>query len=195
MSASAIRTAVDLLHVPSRVPYLRREPLPDDVLTVLRILAGDEELTRAMAITLERPPGLLREAAAFYVEQILLAPTSDSYRMLGADAAAAPQELRRNMALLLKWLHPDMRHGHSIYAHRVITAWESVKSPERRRAHDRTHPASNGAKPKPPRRIGRGKSTSPRLHRLAGEPTFLRRALIRLESGLRRWAVGRVRTP
>ena len=51
---------------------------------------------------------MVREASAFFIEQILLGPDADSYRVLGADRNAAAAELRRNMALLLRWLHPDM---------------------------------------------------------------------------------------
>ena len=53
----------------------------------------------------------LREAAAFYIEQILLHPDADHYRVLGAQPDASTAELRRNMALLIRWLHPDHKNG------------------------------------------------------------------------------------
>ena len=40
----ALKIAIDLLHVPSRVRLYRSEPLPDGVLTLLRIVAGDTEV-------------------------------------------------------------------------------------------------------------------------------------------------------
>jgi hypothetical protein len=42
------------------------------------------------------------------------------------------------MALLLRWLHPDIdRNGErSIFATRVTKAWEEVKTPARRAKHD-----------------------------------------------------------
>ncbi len=50
----------------------------------------------------------MRQAATFFIEQILFAPNADSYRVLGASTSASAGELRRNVALLLRWLHPDL---------------------------------------------------------------------------------------
>lgn len=139
---AAVRVAIDLVHVPSRVRSLRTEPLPGGVLTVLRIAAGEEDAEVAAAETLDRPRELVREACAFFVEQILLAPDADSYRVLGADREATAADLRRNMALLLKWLHPDLNDTglRSVLAHRVTEAWETLKTPERRADYDRARP-------------------------------------------------------
>ena len=51
---------------------------------------------------------MVRLAATFFIEQILFAPHADSYRVLGASPQASASELRRNVALLLRWLHPDL---------------------------------------------------------------------------------------
>lgn len=155
---AAVRVAIDLVHVPSRVRSLRTEPLPGGVLTVLRIAAGEEDAEVAAAETLDRPRELVREACAFFVEQILLAPDADSYRVLGADREATAADLRRNMALLLKWLHPDLNDTglRSVLAHRVTEAWETLKTPERRADYDRARPDAGGhrgsaaAAPSPP---------------------------------------------
>ena len=143
MGATAVRVAIDLVHVPSRVRLIRSEPLPDGVLTVLRIASGDEAAEVEAAEALGRPRELVRTAAAFFIEQILLSSDSDSYRVLGADRTASASELRRNMALLLKWLHPDIdRKGNrSMFAGRVTTAWENLKTPDRRAAYDGARPA------------------------------------------------------
>ena len=81
----------------------------------------------------------VREAAAFFVEQILLFPDADSYRVLGARPDATNGELRRNMALLLRWLHPDLdRLGErSVLAIRVTRAWNDLKTQQHRAAYDR----------------------------------------------------------
>lgn len=150
----AVKVAIELLHLPSRVRPYRSEPLPRDVLTVLRIASGDEAAEVQAATALERPRELVRAAAAFFIEQILLAPESDSYRVLGADRNASASDLRRNMALLLKWLHPDMdRKGNrSMFAGRVTSAWENLKTPDRRAAYDIAKPASDTKK-----RTGKGR--------------------------------------
>ena len=53
----------------------------------LRIAAGDEEQTTRQS-SLRRIPG--REAAGFFIEQILLFPDADSYRVLGANPKWPP---------------------------------------------------------------------------------------------------------
>ena len=48
----ALKTAIDLMHVPSQVRLLRSEPLPNDVQMLLRIAAGEEEAaSAAVALT------------------------------------------------------------------------------------------------------------------------------------------------
>ncbi len=44
------------------------------------------------------------------------------------------------MILLLKWLHPDsgVDQARSVFASRVIRAWEDLKTPGRRAAYDRS---------------------------------------------------------
>ncbi len=134
----ALKIAIDLMHVPSQVRLFRFEPLPDGVLTLLRIAAGDGEAASAAAVSTDRSPEIVRQAATFFIEQILFAPNSDSYRVLGASPQASPGELRRNVALLLRWLHPDLEpeRERSIFVGRVTAAWNDLKTPERRAAYD-----------------------------------------------------------
>src|SRR5215510_12620436 len=115
--SSALRLALDLLHLPSRVHAMKSAPLHVDIEDVLRIAAGDESVIRSTTESSGRSQDVLRQASTFFIEQILFAPEADSYRVLGANRTARPQELRRNMALLLRWLHPDAQHGEarSIY--------------------------------------------------------------------------------
>jgi hypothetical protein len=135
---TALRVAIDLVRVPSRVRGVRAAPLPSHVDILLRIAAGDESVETEAARIMEVSRQQVRKASAFFIEQILLHPEADSYRVLGADPHASPAELRRNMALLLRWLHPDIaRNGErSIFATRVTRAWEEVKTPARRAKHD-----------------------------------------------------------
>jgi hypothetical protein len=136
--ASALRVAIDLMHVPSRVRAARLAPLPPQIDVVLRIAAGDQAAEIEAARITERSREVVREASIFFIEQILLHPEADSYRVLGATPQAKTQELRHNMALLLRWLHPDMdRDGErAILARRVTRAWEELKTPTRRAEHD-----------------------------------------------------------
>ena len=74
----------------------------------------------------------------FFIEQAMLYPDADSYRVLGASPKANSSELRRHMSLLLRWLHPDRGLSErSVFAHRVTRAWNDLKNEERRAAYDR----------------------------------------------------------
>jgi hypothetical protein len=146
----ALRTAIELLHVPSRVHLARTSPLPAGVPRLLLLAAGDPEALAQDAIQTGRTEALLGRAARFYIEQVLLAPDADSYRILGAEPTASLAELRKNMALLLRSLHPDTAAGmpQSVFATRVTGAWETLKTDERRIAYDLSRQAQ---KPAPPR--------------------------------------------
>jgi hypothetical protein len=136
--SAALRIALDLVRVPWRVRLLKAERLPQGVPLLLRIAAGDRDAeVEAVGMT-DRPAAAVREAATFFIEQILLCPEADSYRVLGASIDADSGELRRNMALLTRWLHPDMdRHGErAVFVGRVTKAWNDLKTPERRAAYD-----------------------------------------------------------
>ena len=192
MGGDALRVAVDLLHVPSRVRMIRADPLPQGVPLLLRIAAGDREATREAARTSDRSLDVVEEAAAFFIEQILLWPEADSYRVLGASPQATSSELRHNMALLVKWLHPDMdRQGRqSVFVNRVTMAWDDLKTPERRAAYDQGRRALDARKPARGG-DGRGRRRSnkpaPRLDRgLQRSDGLLRRVLFFLLGRARR---------
>lgn len=135
---AALRSAISLVSVPSQVRAMRAAPLPEGTGLLLGVAVGDEAaLDEAMALT-GRPRELLSSAAAFFIEQILLVPEADSYRVLGAAPAAETGELRTHMALMMKWLHPDVDGvgQKALFAARVTRAWEDLKTPERRQAYD-----------------------------------------------------------
>lgn len=197
--AAAVRAALDLMHIPSRVRHMRMVALPDDVGFLLRIAAGDE-MAEAEAVDLvSRPLDEIRRAAAFFIEQILLAPESDSYRVLGSSPHASNAEIRRNMALLMRWLHPDrnVEGQQGMFAGRVTSAWDDLKTTDRRLAYDERLSASKmpssrrkgsrrATSTKPP---SRGRKGVPIAHNYKpqaidlyreGAASLLRRALWRL---------------
>jgi hypothetical protein len=188
----ALRAAIDLLHMPSRVRMLRAEPLPHGVALLLRIAAEDAGAVSEAAQLADRSPSVVREAAAFYIEQILLSPEADSYRVLGATPQGGSGELRANMALLMKWLHPDSdRHAQqSVFVNRVTKAWDDLKTAERRAAYDQGRRAAEARRAS--RRQGRrarGGSGLPGARHIpvvAHRQGLLRRMLAFLLGGPRR---------
>lgn len=177
---AALKIAVDLLHVPSRIRSLRAKPLPDGVPVVLMIAAGDEGVTQKAAAIMERSHNDLRTAAVFFIEQILLFSDADSYRVLGARSHATSPDLRRNMALLLRWLHPDMDppDNRSVLAAKVNKAWDNLKTVDRRTTYDQacspstTEEAQRGGRKQ---RAGSARrAAGPHDPRLVGAPRLVR---------------------
>jgi hypothetical protein len=138
----ALRAAIGMFYVPSRVHVMRSAPLPSGINLLLRLAAGDADAADEAQKLCERSADVTRPAAAFFIEQVLLCASDDSYRLLGLDNTATAAELRAHMALLLKWLHPDRGgEAHRLHlAQRVIQAWDKVKTPERRQRYDAEHP-------------------------------------------------------
>lgn len=136
----ALRLAFDLMQLPSQVRFVRAAPLPDDVPVLLGIAAGDAETIRQATRLSGRSRDDVTEAAGFFIEQILLFPDADSYRVLGATSRTSNGELRRHMALLLRWLHPDLdpQGERIVFARKVTRAWNDLKTPERRAAYDQS---------------------------------------------------------
>jgi hypothetical protein len=143
MECAALKLAVDLVHIPSQVRHVRSAPLPGGIPILLQIAAGDEGAIMAAIQATGRPREVVRDAVAFFIEQVLFSPDADSYRILGANPGATGDELRRNMALLLRWLHPDLDPGggRSPFASKVTVAWNDLKTKERRDAYDQSRGA------------------------------------------------------
>jgi hypothetical protein len=162
---AALRLALELLHVPWRVRLVRDQPLPEGVPLLLRIASGDADSEQAAVAAMGRPGEVIKQAATFFIEQILLAPGADSYRMLGASPATGSGELRQNMALLMRWLHPDIadKGEQSIFAARISAAWNDLKTPDRRTVYDseRSPPAPPGGYRPGGGRSGSGRSRRP----------------------------------
>jgi DnaJ domain len=151
METAALRAAIALTLMPSRIRSLRDGPLPEGVSVLLRIAAGEEEIEREAAMSLDRPAHIVRDASVFFIEQMLLFPEANSYRVLGTDLKAPTPELRQNMALLIRWLHPDKNptQEQTVFVYRVNRAWDDLKTPDRRQAYDRWLVDRPAAKSKP----------------------------------------------
>jgi curved DNA-binding protein CbpA len=123
--------------------------LPQDVDALLNIVAGEGRAIADAVRTTGLAERAVSDAAGFYIEQILLHPDADCYRALGARSDATIDQLRRNMALLLRWLHPDREtnSARAIYAGRITDAWNNIKTADRRSAYDTARKISAGMKP------------------------------------------------
>ena len=175
---AAIRKALEIYHLPSQVSVVRKGSLPDDTVVLLEIVSGREAEIARLAEMEGREPQIIRAAAAFFVEQILFAPDSDSYRILGASPDMSTSDIRRHMALLSKWVHPDVRTSveHATFSERISQAWEDIKTPERRAAYDArsTVRQSIGARSRRrSKRLSTVSSQTSRLEHMGGYSTSL----------------------
>ncbi|MBL0229036.1 DnaJ domain-containing protein [Thermomonas sp.] len=80
----------------------------------------------------------MREAAQFYVREVLFFAQADAYRVLGVDADASDASIKAHHRLLQHWLHPDRldNEDDAIFASRVNVAWNRLRNQARRRAYD-----------------------------------------------------------
>jgi DnaJ domain len=172
---AALRLALDLLHDPWGVRVVRGRPLPDGIVQLLNVAAGDAASEAAAVAASGQPREAVRQAATFFIEQVLLAPDADCYRVLGARPSATNGELRRNMALIMRWLHPDVaREGdQTVFAARIAEAWNTLKTPERRAAYDGAQQQPRVAR-EPRSGTGRSRrSSAPRAPRKSSLPRLL----------------------
>lgn len=136
---SALEWALALLRAPGERHVLRQKPLPGGIERLLGIAAGTmpDALAEA-ARTFAEPEPRVREAAQFYAREVLFFPQADAYRVLGVDAHAPPERIKAHHRLLQHWLHPDRLHSEddAVFAARVNSAWNHLRSPDRRRAYD-----------------------------------------------------------
>ena len=147
-SLEALAAALGMLSRPQVARLARQSPLPKGVTFLLEVAAGEGEALRDASALTERTEATLKKAAGFYIEQVLLSQDADNYRILGCSRESSQGDLRRHMALIMRWLHPDVvsigtpAHAldisldQSIYASRVTEAWETIKTDNRRVAYE-----------------------------------------------------------
>jgi hypothetical protein len=161
----AIAAALAMLRDPRLARLAQRASLPRGMTLLLEIAAGEVTALASARSMTSRSEATLQKAAGFFIEQILLVRHNDNYRVLGSAPNALPAELRRHMALLLKWLHPDLFQSsgedngfnRSAYVNLVTKAWEALKTPGRRAMYD----ASLGGRDRRPSRAPQNGNTAP----------------------------------
>ena len=103
----------------------------------MKISSGDEDTLVSAQENTRYSRVDVKHAAQFYVEQILFAPGSDHYRVLGVDPDDAEAK-KLHYRLLVRWLHPDKNSSdwEVVFSDRVNRAWHALRTPERRREYD-----------------------------------------------------------
>lgn len=144
---------------------LRKQPLPGDIDLVMRLAAASQPLLDDTAERLSVDAATLLEAARFYLQQVLLEPGVDAYRILGTTPDAPLARIHEHYRLLQRWLHPDRRNaeGESPFAARLNWARQQLRNENARVAYDamrvRQLPATGAGKPASTARSGEWTTT------------------------------------
>src|SRR5215471_3533816 len=125
-----IELALDLARMPALARSSVAPPLPPNVIELMRIAAASPEACRAAVAQTGESTLVVIEAARFYLQQVLLRPDADCYRILGIKPTASRATARSHMRWLLEWLHPDRNNNNwdAVYAERVLKAWREVSA-------------------------------------------------------------------
>jgi hypothetical protein len=133
--------ALDLVRAPMLAETMRRQPLlpSKEILVLLRIAGGCPETSREAVETTGKSSKDIKDAVALYLKQVLLYPDADSYRILGVDPLAPQETVREHLHWMMRWLHPDRNRDswETVFACRVLSAWEDLKSPLKREDYNR----------------------------------------------------------
>uniref|UniRef100_UPI0028C45C24 J domain-containing protein n=1 Tax=Tahibacter sp. TaxID=2056211 RepID=UPI0028C45C24 len=143
--------AVDLMlgvfRSPGRSAVLRTRELPDGVLDVIRIAAGDEQAIAAASASTSLDQADLSTAAGLLLQNLFFFDGADSYRTLGVRPDADAAQIKSHYRWLVRWLHPDRNPEsmHGVFVDRINRAWNSIRTPERRSRYDSDRRATQDA--------------------------------------------------
>lgn len=116
--------------------------LPEGVGEVIRLAGAKEESLRTAADLYQSDVMEIGEAARFFLQQVLLDPDADHYRLLGVNPEADNEQIRRQHRLLMRLFHPDRHAGKECwtdsYATRVNEAYNVLRRPEARKRYHET---------------------------------------------------------
>jgi hypothetical protein len=104
---AALDIALDMVQRPLLARQAQAQPLPTDVLHLIRIAADSDDDVAWASRTRARSPREIREAAVMFLQQVLFHPRADSFRLMGLAPTATLEDLHEHRKWLLKWLHPD----------------------------------------------------------------------------------------
>ena len=125
----ALESAIALRRAPRLVRVMRSTQLPEGLTFLLRILSGEQQaLVEAQHVTRLDEEAII-SIVEFYVLQVMLFRGASSRRVLGVGPDAERSQIRRHMAYLMNWLHPDREANtwRVAFARRVLDSWHQIE--------------------------------------------------------------------
>lgn len=140
----ALEQAVAALRAPALLPRLRDRPLPEGIILLLQIAAGNAQATNAATGMVNESEAMVVEAAEQFIQQVMFSAGSDSYRVLGLAQDAEANQIKEHYRWLVRWVHPDRRGDdwNHVYTDRVTAAWQELRTAERRAMYDKRRNSS-----------------------------------------------------
>ncbi len=125
----ALEQALAYYRAPALLAMAAQRPLPEDVIVLLRLAAGDRGQAAQSAEASGESPERVAEAAVFFVQQVMFGAGDDPHRVLGVNPDAPPSRIREHYRWLVRWLHPDRNADDwdNVYADRVTRAWQQLR--------------------------------------------------------------------
>lgn len=103
----ALTRALALYRQPVLAQDMKRKPLPEGIIDLLRIAAEGEETAERFADISGSSAPELYQAAILFLQTIVFHQSASDLRLLALNNSNSSQKLRDHKRLVLKWLHPD----------------------------------------------------------------------------------------
>jgi len=143
-ASAVVALALAFQRSPARHAELMRggASLPPSVGVLLRLAGGTPPQEMDPELASLASPGELRDAALFFIEQVLFQRDADHYRLLGLSQDAAPGQVKEHHRLLMRLFHPD-RENHADerreqFATRANLAYNMLRDADSRARYDET---------------------------------------------------------
>ena len=134
----ALHQSIDAFRAPALYLRLREHKLPEGMLLLLRIAAGDSQAIELGQSMSNETGSAVSEAAVMFIQHLMFYPGSSSFRVLGVEPSASDAQIKEHYRWLVRWLHPDRNADEwdAVYAERVTLAWQDLRTPDRRLAYE-----------------------------------------------------------
>ncbi len=137
-SMHAVRVAMRVLALPMAGRNHAVAPMPPHVLEVLRIAARSPDTLQQWSNELRMPPDRLVDAANAFIQEVMMPPHANHYRVLGVEPDASMALIRTHY----RWLAQGLQAGDAVangwMLDRANVAFEELSDPLRRSAYDET---------------------------------------------------------